>query len=173
MSINPVTIIATLYFLGVVIGTAYTTLAEISYLRAASDGDVDAHERKYLRRLYRGMHFGMSLVLCTAIALIVLEYLVAGAPQDVLAAPFWAAQTITAAMVYFGWSLEKRQTPWWVASAGIVVGWWMLAFLDLGYFNNYPYVAIIMMYILLLFIIAGIVGYIRLWTWKPLHPQKG
>ena len=39
-----------------------TTFAEVFYTKASSDDTIDRHERKYLRRLFRGLKFGMVLV---------------------------------------------------------------------------------------------------------------
>jgi hypothetical protein len=150
-----------LHTLGALIGAGTVTFAEIFYTSAASDGVIDHHERKYLRRIFHALRYGMVLVLFSGFALIVLEYLVTDAPQDVLAAPFWALQTLTFFVLVLAARLSKREAPWWFASAGILVAWWMILFIDVGYLNAYGYVEIMLMYIVSTFVVAGILGYVR------------
>ena len=132
--------VAALHTLGALIGVGTVTFAEIFYTKAAADGVIDHHERKYLRHLFHGLTFGMTLVLLAGIALIVLEYLVPDAPQDVLAVPFWALQTLTVFVIILAARLSKGHAQWWFASAGILTGWWMILLIDLGYLNAFGYV---------------------------------
>ncbi len=171
MPLDFIALFGLLHLIGTFAGVAYSTFAEIFYIKAASDGVVDKHERKYLRRLFRALSIATPVVVISSIALIVLEYLIPGGQQDVATAQFWAAQTLIVAIVLFGRTLEKRQTPWWVASSAMLVGWWMLLAIDLGYLASFGYTAIIMFYILLTFLAAGVIGYVRLWFWHP-HMRK-
>lgn len=157
-----------LHTLGAVIGAAFVTYAEIFYTFSASDGKIDHHERKYLRHLYRGLKFGLVLVIVSATALIVLEYLVPDAPQDVLLAPFWFLQTLTILILVYGWRLSKGREAWWIASAAILTAWWMMVAIDFGYLNSFGYVMLAMLYVLVTFIAAGILHYIRVLARHPL-----
>lgn len=167
MTFQLITIFSLLHIVGAALGAAYCTLAEIFYIKAASDGVVDKHERKYLRRLFRVLQIALPIVLCSAVGLIVLQYLVIDAPQRVLTAPFWASQTLVLVMILFGYTLEKRQSPWWIGSSAILMGWWMLAAIDFGYLNSFGYGIILLIYLLVTFLAAGIVGYARMWFWRP------
>lgn len=162
-----ITLCALLHMVGAILGALYNTFAEVFYIKAASDGNIDAHERKYLRRLFRGLHAGVIIILFASIALIVLEYLVPDAPQAVLTGPFWAVQTITLAMLLFGYELSKRAAPWWLASAAMLAGWWMLVAIDAGLFNTLGYIPILVIYAIALLVLAGIVGYVRMWIGQP------
>lgn len=153
--------VAMLHTLGALIGAGFVTFAEVFYTQAASDGKIDHHERKYLRHLFHGLKFGMILVILSAMALIVLEYLVPDAPQDVLAAPFWFLQTLTLLVLTFGWMLSKDRAAWWFSSAAILVAWWMMLAIDLGYLNSFGYIMLVMMYLLATFIVAGVLHYVR------------
>jgi hypothetical protein len=149
--------------LGALIGTAFTTYAEIFYTRAAADDRIDHHERKYLRHLFQGLKFGMILVLVSGVALIVLEYLVPSAPQTVLTGPFWALQTLIYLIIALAWALSKKKASWWFSSAAILVGWWMMSLIDLGFLNSFNYVQIILAFIFVTFIVAGLLNYLRTW----------
>ena len=153
---------AILHALGALIGTGTTTFAEIFYTKAASDGIIDHHERKYLRRMYHGLRIGMTLVLLSGIALIVLEYLVPNAPQQVMFAPFWAIQTLTLIILVLGALLSRREVTWWFASAALLAGWWMLLLLDIGFFNAWTYLKILIVYVIVSFIVGVALSYLRL-----------
>jgi hypothetical protein len=150
-----------LHTLGALIGAGVTTFAEIFYTEAAADGRIDHHERKYLRRMYRALKLGMSLVLVTGIALIILEYLVSDATQDVLAAPFWALQTFTLLIILLASLISQKKAPWGLASSGILTAWWMMLLIDLGYLNSLGYLMIVITYLLSTCIVAGAFGYLR------------
>ena len=147
--------------LGALIGVGFVTFAEVFYTKAASDGVIDHHERKYLRHLFHGLQFGMVMVILAGVALIVLEYLVPNAPQDVLAAPFWALQTLTVFVILMAYRLAERKTSWWFGSAAILTGWWTILSIDLGFFNNFGYLTILFTYLIMTFIVAAVLGYFR------------
>ena len=154
--------VVALHSLGALIGVGTVTYAEFFYTFAASDGVIDHHERKYLRHVFHGLTYGMVLVLFSGIALIVLEYLVPDAPQDVLAAPFWALETLTLFVIVLAARLTKKTSPWWFASAGILTAWWMMLGIDLGYLNRFGYVSILLLFIAATFVVAGVLGYVRI-----------
>jgi hypothetical protein len=153
--------IVILHTLGAIIGAGVTTFAEIFYTEAAADGRIDHHERKYLRRMYHALKFGMILVLLTGIGLVVFEYLVPDAPQDVLAAPFWAMETFTLLIILLASLISKKAASWGLASAGILTAWWMILLIDLGYLNSFGYVFLIIMYGIVTLLIAAAFGYLR------------
>jgi hypothetical protein len=154
-------VFALLHTLGALIGAGTTLFAEIFYTKAAADGVIDHHERKYLRHLYHGLTYGMVLVLISASALMVLEYLVPDAPQDVLAAPFWALQLLTFSIILFSYFLSKKQIQWWIASAAILTGWWLMLAIDFGFLNTFGFFSILFLYIIATIIVAGVLGYLR------------
>jgi hypothetical protein len=169
MIVEVIAFFVALHTLGAIIGTGYTTYAEIFYTRAAADDRIDHHERKYLRHLFRGLKFGMVLVLISGVVLIVLEYLVPNAPEDVLASPFWALQTFTYLIIALAWMLSKKKMSWWFSSAAILVGWWMILLIDFGVLNAYNYIQILLAYIFVSFIVAGLLGYVRVWMRRHQH----
>jgi hypothetical protein len=147
--------------IGAMIGAGFVTFAEFFYTLAASDGVIDHHERKYLRHLYHGLTYGMVLVLLSGTLLVVLEYLVPNAPQNVLAAPFWMLETLILLVILFADGLSKEKIGWWLASPAILVGWWMILLLDLGFFNSFGYIVLLFFYVLAAGIGALILGYLR------------
>ena len=162
MSLALIPILAALNTFGALVGTGFTTFAEVFYTHAVSDGEIDHHERKYLRRLFKGFTFGITLVLLSNLALIVLEYLVPDAPQAVLAAPFWALQTLTLLIIATGWLLSKRRISWWLGSAAVLTAWWMMLLIDLGFFNTSSYLVLVFDYILVTALVAGLLSYARM-----------
>ncbi len=164
------TLIETVFFLqlaGAMIGAATVTYAEFFYTVAAADGIIDHHERKYLRHLFNGLTYGMVLVLFSGMALIVLEYLIPDAPQDVLAAPFWMVETLTLLVILLADGLSKKKIGWWFASAAILVGWWMILLIDLGLLNLFGYTTLLLSYGVVTFVVAAILGYVRILVRSP------
>jgi hypothetical protein len=156
MTATLIPIAAFLHVLGAVIGAGLATFSEITYLQAAADGRIDHHERKYLRRLFHGLHVGMALVLFSGFALVVLEYLVPDAQQQVLFAPFWAVQTLALILLMLGALLSRHLIKWRFASAAILGGWWVLLLADLGYLNSLHYFGILMIFVIVSFILVGV-----------------
>ena len=157
-----INLFATLHTLGAILGVGTVTFAEIFYTTAASDGIIDHHERKYLRELFHGLRFGMILVLLSGVALVVLEYLVPDAPQLVLEAPFWALMTCTVIVIGLSSMLVQKTAPWRIASSGILVGWWFILLLDLGYMNSLGYVSCMLLYVLTSAVVTAILGYAQM-----------
>jgi hypothetical protein len=162
-----VPLLALIHTLGAVVGTFFTTYAEIYYTRAARDGVIDHHERKYLRHVYRGLKWGMATVLVTGIAIIVIDYLAVGSAIDVLQGPFWAVIALTFFILLMSWLLARKQAVWWFASAALLSAWWMMLLIDLGFFNLFSFISIFFIYIIFLFLVAGKMALWRLWLWKP------
>ena len=162
MDLALIPILAALNTFGALVGTGMTTFAEIFYTHAVSDGEIDHNERKYLRRLFKGFTFGITLVLLSNIALIVLEYLVPDASQAVFAAPFWALQTLALLIIITGWLLSKRRIAWWLGSAMVLTAWWVMLLIDLGFFNTTGFLVLAFDYILVTALVAGILGFARM-----------
>jgi hypothetical protein len=153
--------LAIIHIVGAVVGTISVTYAEIFYIKAASDGDIDKHERKYLRRLYRGITIGTLVLIFAGSALMTLEFLVPYAPQAVLSAPFWSMQILTVFIVLAGYAISRNHTPWAVGSGIIFTAWWMILFIDLGFTNTFSYVALFTTFIIAAAIISAILWYAR------------
>jgi hypothetical protein len=166
MGIELIPALAALNTLGALVGTGMTTYAEIFYTHAVSDGEIDHHERKYLRRLFRGFTFGMTLVLLSDLVLIVLEYLIPNAPQAVLTAPFWSLQILTVLILLLGWLLSKRRIMWWLGSAAVLSAWWILLGIDLGTFNSSGYLELLFNYVLVTALFAALLSFLRTYMRK-------
>ncbi|MDR3546979.1 MAG: hypothetical protein P4M11_01655 [Candidatus Pacebacteria bacterium] len=162
MTTQLIPLLAILNTLGALIGTGMTTFAEVFYTHAVSDGEIDHHERKYLRRLFRGFAFGITLVILSNIALIVFEYLVPYAPESVLTVPFWSLQILTLIIIFVGWLLSKRQIQWWLGSSAVLVAWWLILLIDLGLLNAAGFFEIIFTYIIATILAAGALSYLRM-----------
>ncbi len=159
--------LALIHTLGAVVGTFFTTYAEMYYTVASSDGVIDHHERKYLRNLYRGLKWGMAAVVVSGVALIVSEYLVAGASPTVYEGAFWMIQVLTFLILFMSWMLAKKKAAWWVGAAVVLSAWWAILFIDLGFFNAFSFIALAVMYFLYFCVVALKLALWRLWLWKP------
>jgi uncharacterized membrane protein YhdT len=152
---------ALLHIVGALVGTVSVTYAEIFYIKAASDGNIDKHERKYLRRLYRGITIGTLILIFAGSALMTLEYLVPYAPQSVLTAPFWTIQILTLLILLMGYIISKKEATWAIGSGIIFTAWWMVLFIDLGFTNSLGYAELFIIYIIAAAIVSGILWYAR------------
>jgi len=162
-----IAVLALIHTIGAAIGTYFTTFAEIAYTRAASDGVIDHHERKYIRRSYRGLKWGMSIVLVTGIAIIVVEYLTGTVQPSVLQGPFWFVIALTFFIILMSWLLSRKMATWWFAAAALLSAWWSILLIDLGFFNAFSFISLFFLYVLFLFVVAGKMALWRLWLWKP------
>ncbi len=159
-------VIALIHALGAGIGAAGITFAEVRYLKAVADGNIDTHERDYIRTTFWALRWGMAIVLLSSIALGIVQYQLPGAPQAVLAVSFWASTTIALVIILAGYALAKGIMPWSIASALGFAGWWMILLIDAWRGLASGYVALLFIYILFVFASMLVWGYARIFVKK-------
>ncbi len=118
--------------LGALIGAFSAVRGELAYVRAMRDGHLDRAERAHLEHIARGLSFGMSLLLLSSLALVVIAYLLHAAEQPALMPNYWILMALAILVITVSWALSRQRVSFAFGSALAFTGWWFLAFLTLG-----------------------------------------
>lgn len=148
--------------LGALIGAATTVWGEIAYVRALRDGKLDHAEREHMRIIAHGLHFGMTLLLLSSLALIVAAYLSHTALQPAETPGFWSATFFALVIIYVSWALSRKRISFAFGSAIAFTGWWFLAYLTLGWIPPLSFGATIAFFVVATGIFYGMLQYVRM-----------
>ncbi len=154
--------LAGLHTLGAAIGAGGALYAEVIYTKSMQDNHIDAVERRWFSITYKALSWGMFLVLVTGIALIIVQFFLPNSPQDVLYAPLWMQNTLAFVITIAAWFMSRRAIPWWFGSSLIFTGWWMMLALDAWQALSIPYLSLVFLYIISVFIAGGFWEYMRI-----------
>lgn len=147
--------------IGAIIGAGGAVLGELSYFRAIRDGRIDRAERDHLSVIAGALRFGMLILLCSSIALVLVAYIYSSPLQLAYTAGYWALMTFALAVIAASWALARRKIAFWLGSAIAFTGWWMMALISLGRFPALGFGATLLFGIVAGVVIAGILGYLR------------
>lgn len=154
--------------LGALIG-AYTTIwGELAYLRAMKDGHVDHAERAHLRVIAHGLRFGMTLLLISSFALVVIAYLSHSTLQPAFTSTYWTLIIFSLLIVYVSWALSRKRISFSLGSAIAFSAWWFLAYITIGWMPALSFGAMLGFFVVATGIFYAILEYARLLT----HPKK-
>lgn len=151
----------TIQALGAALGVAGVTFAELFYTRAVVDGKINTCEKKHIEHTLWALRWGVIVVVLAGIALIMVEYYIPNAVQSVLTSSFWMTQTLTVVVLIFGILISRSLVPWWLGSAAAFTAWWMMLALHAWRTIPLSYLALILAYIILTLLIAGLFVYLR------------
>ncbi len=154
--------------LGALIGAVTTVWGEFAYLRAHKDGHIDAAERAHLRVIAHGLRFGMTLLLCSSFALVVVAYLLHTATQPASTASYWTLMLAALLVIYVSWALSRRKISFALGSAIAFTAWWFLAYLTIGWMPPLSFGATVGFFVVATLIFYGILQYARM----LLRPKK-
>lgn len=118
--------------LGALTGAFTAVWGELAYIRAIRDGRLDRAERVHLDHIARGLRYGMSLLLLSSFALVVVAYLQHAATQPALMANYWVLVVLAILVIAVSWALSHQHISFALGSTVTFTGWWFLAFLALG-----------------------------------------
>ena len=154
--------------LGAFIGAGATIWGELSYIRALRDGEVDRAERAHLRVIAHGLRFGMTLLLLSSFALVVVAYLLRVQTQPALTPSFWSLMVVALLVIYVSWALSRRRISFTLGSALVFTAWWFLAYLTIGWMPQLPFMATLAFGVVATSIFYGILQYARMLA----HPSR-
>lgn len=154
--------------LGAIIGAGTTVWGEMAYVRAMRDGRIDHAERAHLNAIAHGLRFGMSLLLLSSFALVVIAFLLRASVQPALTPSYWMLIVIALLVLYVSWALSRNRISFALGSAIAFSGWWFLAYLTLGWIPPLSFGAIIAFFAIETAIFYGILQYARMLL-KPSH----
>lgn len=147
--------------LGALVGAGTAVWGELAYIRAMRDGAIDAAERAHMIVIARGLRFGMSLLLLSSFALIVVDYMLQSSVQPALSTGYWISILLSLLIIGVAWALSKRRITFTFGSAIIFTAWWFLAYLMLGQLPGLSFGSAIALFVLATFIFYALLQYGR------------
>jgi hypothetical protein len=154
--------------LGAFVGASTTIWGELAYLRAKRDGQIDRAERAHLRVIAHGLRFGMTLLLLSSFALVIVAYLLHYAVQPVTTASYWALMIASIVVIYVSWALSRQKVSFAFGSAIAFTAWWFLAYLTIGWMPPLSLGATIGFFVVATGIFYAMLQYARMLT----HPKQ-
>ncbi|MHB1163605.1 MAG: hypothetical protein ACYCZZ_03770 [Minisyncoccota bacterium] len=148
--------------LGALIGAGTTVWSELAYIRAMRDGKIDNAERAHLRVITHGLTFGMTLLLLSSLALVVVAYLSRASLQPALTASYWTLVIFAILIIYVSWALSRKRITFALGSAIAFTAWWFLAYLTIGWMPLLSFGAVLAFFVIATGIFYAILGYARM-----------
>ena len=153
--------------LGAFVGAFATIWGEFSYLQHARHGKIDHAERAHLRAIGHGLRWGMTLLLISSFALVVVAYLSHATLQPALTPRYWVLTVFTLLIVYVSWALSRQRISFALGSAIAFTAWWFLAYLTIGLIPSLSFGATVAYFIVATAIFYAILTYTRMLV----HPK--
>jgi len=154
------TLLVITHIVGTVLGVGGATFAEILYLRAARDGDIDQEEGATLRVTYFALRIGLALAVLSGFGFLLL-YRYSGFEDSLLDPKLWAKMTIVAIILFNAILISARKIPLWLGSPVSLVSWYSALVLGSWRSVPYSYIQIMLGYILVVIIGTMILSRIR------------
>ncbi|MHB0865830.1 MAG: hypothetical protein ACYC1Y_02930 [Minisyncoccota bacterium] len=148
--------------LGALVGAGTTVWSELAYIRAMRDGRLDRAERAHLRVITHGLTFGMTLLLLSSLALVIVAYLSHAALQPALTASYWALIIFAVLIIYVSWALSRKRITFALGSAIAFTAWWFLAYLTIGWMPLLSFGAVLAFFVIATGIFYAILQYARM-----------
>lgn len=169
---NLISFIVFCQVLGAFIGAFATIWGEIAYLGATHDGDIDAAERAHMRSVALGLRFGMTLLLSSSLALVVIAYVTRVATQPALTTSYWTLIGSALLVIYTSWALSRRHISFKLGSAIAFTTWWFLAYLTLGWVPPLSFGATIAFLVIATAVFYAILQYARMLAHRPKYENS-
>lgn len=150
--------------LGALSGALMAVWAELAYMRAMRDGKIDHAERAHMDVIARGLRFGMSLLLISSFALVVVMYVLQAQLQPALTASYWMLIVLALIIVSVSWALSQKRISFALGSAVVFTGWWFLVFLTFGKLPSLTFGAGVALYVVGVAILYALFRWSRLLT---------
>lgn len=151
------------HIIGTVLGVGGTTFAEVFYLKAIKDGEIDPTESDFLKTTYTILRIGIVLIVLSGFSLLILTRL-EGSAQYLYSPRLWAKMTLTLVIVINAILLQIRLIPAWLGFSLSFTSWY--AALVLGLWRgatSLGYMGIMLWYVVAVFVVAFILERIKKW----------
>ena len=152
--------------LGALTGASTTIWGELAYMRAMRDGKIDRAERAHLHAIAHGLRFGMTLLLISSLALVIIAYALRTAIQPAQTTGFWTLIAFAVLIIYVSWALSRNRISFALGSAIAFTAWWLLAYLTLGLLPTLSFGAVVSFFIVATAIFYAVLYYARMLTAK-------
>ena len=148
------------HLIGTVLGVGGATFAEIFYLKAKKDGVIEPLEIDYLRTIYFILRIGLFILVITGFGFL-LFYRLIGAGEVLLNPKLWAKLGIVVILVFNAFLIQTKKIPMWLGASVSLTSWYGAMILGAWRTLDASFASIIIVYIIAVFIMAGILKLIR------------
>lgn len=161
-SMDIYTFLVVSHIIGTVLGVGSATFAEIFYMRAMKDGEVDPEEGATLKIVYRIIRIGLFLAVFSGFGFL-LYYRLIGSEYLLYDPKLWAKMAIVIIIMINAIMLTTRSIAFWLGSAISITSWY--AALILGSWRTYPYsfVQTMVGYIISVAVMVVVLHFVRKW----------
>lgn len=156
------TILIIVHIIGTVLGVGGATFAEIFYLKAIKDGEIDPTEGSFLKTTYVILRIGIVLLVLSGFGIFI--WAVSQGGSVLLLEPrLWAKMTLMLVIVVNALLLQAHAIPSWLGFSLSFTSWYAALILGLWRSLDASYVEIMLAYIMWVLIIGFILERIRVW----------
>jgi len=148
------------HLIGTVLGVGGATFAEIFYLKAKKDGIIEPLEIDHLRTIYFVLRIGLFISMITGLSFLLFYYLI-GASELLLNPKLWAKLLIVAILIFNAFLIKFKKIPMWLGASISLTSWYGAMILGAWRTLNVSFINIIIIYIIAIFIVAGILEFIK------------
>lgn len=160
------------HIIGTVLGVGGATFAEVFYLKAIKDGEIDPTESSFLKTTYFILRIGIILLVLSGFGLLLLNRL-EGATQYLYSPRLWAKLTLTVIIVANAVLLQVRLIPAWLGFSLSFTSWYVALILGLWRGASAAgYATIMLWYVGAVFVVAFILDCIKKWYVTAPLPKK-
>jgi len=156
------TILIISHIVGTVLGVGGATFAEIFYLKAIKDGEIDPTEGSFLKTTYFILRTGLVLLVLSGFSMLALK-VSQGASGYLYNPILWAKLTITIIIATNALLLQAHAIPSWLGFSLSLTSWYAAMILGLWRSLDASYVAIMLFYIVWVLAVGFILERIRVW----------
>lgn len=154
------TFLVVIHVIGTILGVGGATIAEVQVTKALKDGTMDVSEQVLLHADYTVIRVGIALIVLSGISL-VWWHLSQGNNWVLTSAKLWAKEALVLFIILNAIFLSKHWMPLWLGSAISFTSWWMATILGLWHGVPFNFTQLMVGYLVLIFIVAGILSLIR------------
>lgn len=154
------TFLIIIHLIGTVLGAGGATFAEIFYLKAKKDGIIEPLEIDHLRTIYFILRIGLFILVISGFGLL-LFYRLAGAGEILLNAKLWAKLLIVVILIFNSFLIQVKKIPIWLGASISLTSWYSALILGSWRTLDASFIKIIIVYIIAVFVVAGILDLIK------------
>ena len=148
------------HIIGTVLGAGGATFAEVFYLKAKRDGVIEPLEVDYLKTSYLILRIGLFILIISGFGFLLL-YRLAGYGEGLLNPKLWAKLTIVAILIINAFLIQIRKIPMWLGASVSLTSWYGALILGTWRTLETPFISIMIVYVVAVFVVAGILELIR------------
>ncbi|MEK7658007.1 MAG: hypothetical protein AAB366_02345 [Patescibacteria group bacterium] len=154
------TFLIIIHLIGTVLGVGGATFAEIFYFKAKKDGVIEPLEVDYLRTAYFVLRIGLFILIISGFGFL-LFYRLIGAGEVLLNQKLWAKLGIVVILVFNAFLIQAKKIPMWLGASVSLTSWYGALVLGAWRTLDASFTSIIIVYIIAVFIMAGILEIVR------------